>query len=224
MWMTLVVIGLSMLFFVAAFIISIFENHPVRMFERADLPPFTPYIEKMIGQAQQHGFRVACGGHHTRFKDKLPGVLLISEDGLTLAIIGEGTILKMPTRKTLLMSLLMDKRVLITVDEAGTGELDPGTHRQILMHADFHELIDKHSKWLQTERMQVAIMDDDWSSVDQITRLRVRRMVDAGYARYVDTAQEHYRNTAWGSFLSTIVHGLQQILRPTNYIRHLRRG
>lgn len=59
-----------------------------------------------------------------------------------------------------------------------------------------------------------------WKDVDTLYRQRSDRIVAAGLAQYVDPRREFFRYTIWGSFRSSVVNGVWQILRPTNHYRN----
>jgi hypothetical protein len=61
--------------------------------------------------------------------------------------------------------------------------------------------------------------DANWGSVDALYRERVDRIVARGLGRYADAQHEFFRYTPVGSFRATFVHGLLQVLRPSNYWR-----
>ena len=133
-----IIVGLPLLLFGAAFVVGCIERNPVRMFESAPLESAPPYMQAILRDASALGYQWRDGGIHTKFREKLKAGLLLSADLRTLAIVGDGQIAGMRSRKTILISRLPDQHVLLTVDEAGTAELDPMTTRQILMNADFH--------------------------------------------------------------------------------------
>lgn len=223
-WLILI-FGIPALFFVAAFVIGCVEKHPVPVFERAQLDSLPAYATEMVQRSAAYGFQYRDSGVHPKFGEKVKGMLMLSDDGRILAVIGEGTIAGMKVKKTLLFSTFVDGSVLITVDEAGTSEMDPRTTRQIFMNADFEELLAKHREALGRLGAGVATFAShaSWKDLDDLNRKRVDRIVGAGLARYVDARREEYRFTVWAAFKMTILHGIGQVLYPPNYWRHLKR-
>ena len=214
------VIALPLALFGLAFIVGCFEKHPVRMFNATQPFQLAPYSRAMLAKACGMGFVCRGHGNHTKFGDKLRALVLRSSDGYVMAIIGEGTILGMPSKKTILISRFNDDRTLLTVDEAGTGEIDDKTTRQIIMHADFEELVRKHYEKGHTIPGAVAFPPDaGWPEIDEIYRRRGDRIVARGLATYVDDTRETFRYSPAGSFRLTIVHGIGQVLKPANFWR-----
>ena len=229
MWWLLVAValGLPMLLFGAGFIIGCFEKNPVRMFAAAPPPAdVPPYVKVMLQHAASMGFTWRGHGEHTKYGPKLQAELMLSADLFTLAIVGQGHIAGMPSKKTILLGQFDDGSMLVTVDEAGIAELDPNTRRNIVMNADFEELVRAHYDELQrSPAMAVPFpADADWSVVDAIYRARTDRIVERGLARYCDLGRERFCYTPIGSFRATIVHGIVQLLNPSSHLRaHKRR-
>ena len=219
------VFALPMLLFGAAFVVGCFERHPVQQFRWQDLPALPPYIAATLQKAAALGFTWIASGVHAKFGDKVVGVLLISPDRLTLATIGEGAILGMPTKKTFLYSLMRSGQILSCTDEVGTAEADPGSTRKHVMNAGFAELLQAQQKLIQqTASVPVPFSPDPgWDAIDTLYRLRADRMVQAGVARYHDADRQFFRYRPWASFRITIVHGLLQSIRPQNLWRHQKR-
>jgi hypothetical protein len=208
----------------SAFIVGCFEKHPVRMFNAS--PPFQlpSYSLAMVEHAQSLGFTVQGYGVHTKFGDKVSGLLLRSGDGYVMALIGEGTIIGMTTRKTLLFSQFAEDRILLTVDEAGTGEIDERTTRQIIMNASFEELVQKHYTRAQSIPLPMPFLPNaGWHEIDDIYRKRSDRLAARGLARYVDDSREMYRYAPAAAFRLTLVHGVLQSFNPVNLWRHHKR-
>ena len=220
----LVIFAVPALFFVAAFVVGCFEKQLVRSFERVRLESMSAYGTAMAQRAGTYGFKYRDSGVHPKHKD-VRGLLLLSHDALILAVVSEGTIAKMPLKKTMLFSRFVDGSVLVTVDEAGISELDPLTRRQFLMNADFPELVLKHREALGVSGVAARPfpVEASWNDLDDLNRARIDRVVGAGLARYVDAEKKRYRYTVWASFKTTIVHGIGQVLSPSNYARSSRK-
>jgi hypothetical protein len=97
-WLLMAAFGLPFLLFVGAFVVGCFERHPVRQFESAVLQQVPPYMLATTRDASALGFTCIATGVHTKFRDKLAGALLVSPDRMILAVIGDGTILGMPSK------------------------------------------------------------------------------------------------------------------------------
>jgi len=223
MFELLLAIGIGLGFFVLAFFAGRFEKRSVRSFESAELPSLTPYMEVVVEQATSLGFVYRDSGIHVKYGEKWIGALLLSADACILAVVSQGNLYRLTSKKTVLMSRFSNDSVLITVDEAGTAELDPMTTRQIVMNASFSELLDKHLNRIQ----QISVprqfpADADWSNLDELNLLRNDRIVARGLAVYLNPEKTAIRYTAWGSFRASIVHGIAQLLIPQNYWRHFK--
>src|SRR5688572_20893459 len=226
-WLLLAaVLGIPMLLFTAAFVVGCFERHPVRQFRWQDLPSLPPYMSAALQQAAAHGFTWIASGVHTKFGDKLPGILLISPDRLIVATIGEGTILGMPAKKTFLYSRMRSGQILACTDEVGTAEMDPGSTRKHLMNAGFAELLAAQEKLIQQTASvpEPFSPEPGWAAIDALYEFRADRMVQAGVARYHDVDRQFIRYRPWASFRMTIVHGLLQSFQPQNLWRHVTKG
>lgn len=211
-------------FFVLAFIAGMLEKHPVAMFKAAEPSGSDRYVAAMVKSAwQDHRFSWRAAGEHMRFPT-IHAALLLSPDLTTLAIVASGTIIGIATKKTILLSQLSDGSALITIDEAGTAELDPGTRRQILMNADFAELWRAHAAALPAAGDVVLFpADASWADVDAIYRRRIDRIVAARLARFTEFDQSRYRYTPVGAFRASIVHGFRQVFTPKNHVRQYKR-
>jgi hypothetical protein len=221
----LAVFALPLALFVAAFVIGCFEKHPVRMFVAA--PPSTAparYVTVMLGRAGVFGFTWRAHGEHTKFGRKLQAELLLSADTYVLAIVGEGKIAKMPVKKTILLSRFADQSLLLTVDEAGTAELDSKSRRQILTNANFEELLRAHYDHIAKSAVQAVpfAVNAGWNEIDEMYRQRADRIVAQGLARYLDGSREWFRYSPRGSFRASIVHGMLQVFRPSNHWRQFK--
>ena len=215
------ILGIPLAFFLFAFVVGCFENRRVRMFESTPVASVPSYLNAMLQGALDLGCVQTDSGYHTKYKDKVVGFLLLAPDLRTLIVAAEGTIANIPYRETMLISRLPANSYQFTVDLSGAAELDPFTKRQILIKAGFRELFDRHCDRLREGLLPVDFPESaDWSVLNEIYRTRIDRIVHAGLARYVDSEREVYRYTPLGSFRATIIHGLTQVLRPTNHLRN----
>jgi len=216
--------ALPLSIFLLAFVVGCFEKRAVRQFESAQLGELPGYLNAMIASAIANGFRICDSGHHTKHKEKMWGALVLSPDRKILAVIGDGTISGLRSRWTVLMSRLKDGSFFFTCDQAGSAELDPMTKRQILMKADFNEMFTKHSARLAEGIVPLDFPEkSNWTTMDEVYRARVDRIVTMGLARYVDADRQMYCYSPWGSFRATILHGLGQVIRPSSFVRHYKR-
>ncbi len=222
-WVLVLIGAFSFSMISLGFFVGCFEQISVRQFEPADSPPLAkihPYLLESTAAAMDEGFVFVADGRHTKFRDNLRAVLMLSPDRSTVLIASAGTIVKLPTKKTILFSRPRSGGLLITVNDIGTCELDPGTCRQILNKATVSELVSEH--WLRLETLGGAEpfpADTDWSTVETIYRERADRIVAAGYGTYVDAARAIHRKTVSGSFRASIVHSIRQIFSPKNVAR-----
>jgi hypothetical protein len=216
--------GLPLLLFLAAFVVGCIERHPVRMFDSAQLRSASDYMQAVARDAYALGYQWRDGGIHTKFREKIQAGLLLSSDRLTLAIVGDGHIAGMRSRKSILISKLRNGQIVMTVDEAGTAELDPLTTRQIIMNASFNELHRAHvAKLMELPPAEPFPPEAGWEQIDQLYRARSDRVVERGLASYTDPRREFFRYTMWGSFRTSILHGIGQLLVPANYWRTYKR-
>lgn len=219
----LVAFAVPAFLFLSAFIVGCFEKKTIRDFALVESRPGSTYFENMINSAVANGFTFVADGVHPKYQS-LFAALFCSPDQKTLTVIADGTIINLRSRKTYLISQKSDGTVLITITDPGTCEFDPLTQREIMLKASFDELWKKHvSRVDESGRMVTFKPAGAWAALDEIWRARVSRIVNRGLANYLGDGRDFYRYTVWGSFRATIVHGLGQVLRPSNWVRHRRR-
>jgi hypothetical protein len=203
-------------FIILVVLVTYIEKLPVRMFVKIDSAEITPYMAAVISSAEEMGFTVCGHGCHVKYRHISP-VLMRSKDLKTLALIGEGTIYRFSTKKMILYSQFSDGGVLLTVDSYGTTEADPKTVRQLLVNADFDEMVARHEDCLR-ERIPFPV-GAGWEALDKLNRSRAMRIVDTGRARYVDDAHQYMRYNLGYAIHAAMSQFAAPSTDPENYAR-----
>lgn len=212
-WITWIILGIAVLvggFLLFAWIVGMVERLPVRPFVATPLIQPQSYTFAMAHEAAALGFGWLGAGEHVKNRTG-KAVLMLSPDFSTLAVIGQGTVAKVPMKKTILYSRFPDGSVMMSVDQFGTAELDPLTTRHIALDAKFTDLWTSHTKELALRSPVVPFtMSDSWHTIDEINTQRTQRMVDAGLARWADREHAFFRYTPRGSYLAIVANTYRQ--------------
>lgn len=173
--------------------------------DKKDLPKPSAYTKAMNDMAIRQGFK--CRGWFRQYRSKLCrgiATMWISEDALTLLVVGGGRIAGIKFKATFLYSKPSDAPVLITSDEPGERDLSGMTDKQFLLNADLTELYDLHKQ--RMGGWEGLLEPFDGSSplreYESIYRRSVQAFVDYGLAKYLDFAQNEWRYTLKGAVLS----------------------
>lgn len=160
-----------------------------------DIPP---YVAAIASAARTKGCSQIGIGRNTEHRAPNIAILMLSSDSRVLVLIWQGRIFGLLSRKTLLISQLSNGGALITHDELSVPEVDPKTCRQLLINANFDELLDLHEDGLK-ERAPFR-EGAGWHTLEEVFRRRARRMVDSGMACFVDGEKDYFRYSARAGF------------------------
>lgn len=172
-------------------------------------PELSDYSASVGRQASRQGYRNrGLRFHGKRGLYKLRYDFWLSNDRLILVTVASGTLAGVKLDCTRLLTRLDDQRGLVTLDDSkgratGTGGL---IDQVILTKADFEELESRHrARLAQTHAQPLSFSESDpLSDYQQFFRTVVDRLVDTGWARYLDDRQETYKYTMKGAFLAAL--------------------
>ena len=139
--------------------------------------------------------------------------LLISPEADTFAVIGSGSVLKVPVTATWLYTPTADGRTFYTTDKQSGVQIDLSKNwvNQLATAGDFGRLMQRHREWLQ----RAGVMPRGFRAGHEIEDLRAvreqhfRSMERAGLIRFTDgTARDFFftfsgaaRTAIWGYFV-----------------------
>jgi hypothetical protein len=219
-----ITLGLILLFLATLFVVSLVET--INVFDIAPLPtspaygaltaspsggpvPLSyeqpqDYLTTRSARAAQLGYVHA--GEFGDIKHPVRVSLWISADGTTIAQIGQGSTLKLPVKKTRLLSRLANGRVLETTDAPGIADYTKMFSRKAVMDGDFDALHARHTAWLAsaaTEGLVQPFEKEAFSALQAIEVERAMRLEAFGYIRFVDRVKGTYRYTLKGAIMNS---------------------
>lgn len=200
-----VVGGLFAFFFVTIILAALLEKRLITSFVRvneAELPESSPYEEKMSAAARELGFKPfgpyahAKGGTY-----KMYGRIWVSPDREILAVVGWGTILRLPSNRTRLLSLLENGRYLVTCDQFAEGDLSGLTDQGIALKAEFPALVAKHRQRLAESGLRATAFAaaDPLRDYETHTLRRAEALEQQGLAYFIDPARTAWRYNIRGA-------------------------
>lgn len=201
----LLVAALLLCLHVATILALRFEKQPVRTFR--PLPPgpppqLLPYIQAMSRQAAEQGFIPHGAYAHTKGGTyRVHACLWLSPSREILALVGGGTIGRMPYKRTLLYSRLGDETILVTTDLFGVDDISGLLDIKFLVHAGFAELLQFHEGRLTGTGKKVMAFTGGML-IEEVAVIRAdcaRRLVERGDAVFVDSARSVWRYTLKGA-------------------------
>lgn len=215
-------------FLLLAILIGLRETHrvwPYEFLEEAEVPRPTDYSRQMERMAEEQGFEsLGCARHTGGKLYRLRHTFWISPDLEILASTRAGTVAGIRHQVTVLISRLVDDRVLSTVDHLAGISHDPTGRVSacLLLNADFPELLARHRARLLAEMTPARPFsaEDPLADLRAIRMEQVERSVEMGRARYLDDERMSYRLTP-AAVLSQVLRGYAKhwgVLLP-NYAR-----
>lgn len=200
------IVGLTIAFALTMLLAARFEKQPVISFvplKDGEAPQSSAYLSGMNEAAERLGFQPhEIRTHAKEGSGKAFASLWLSPSQHVLAVVGAGKVAGFKARKTVLYSWLADGNYVATTDEYGEAELPGLCSREALLNADFYELVDFHERRLAESGVAVVPFSAaaGWQEHAEMEVQRVRRLVEMGYAQFVDPAQTKWRYTLKGSF------------------------
>lgn len=197
--------GLFAFFFVAIVLSALLEKRLIASFVRvneAELPESSSYEEKMSQAARELGFKPfgpyahAKGGTY-----KMYCRIWVSPDRQVLAVVGWGTIARLPSNRTRLLSLLEDGRYLVTSDQFDECDLSGLSVQGILLKADFPALVEKQRQRIAESGLRAVPFTsaDPLRDYEVHTARRAEALEERGLAYFLDPARTVWRYNVRGA-------------------------
>jgi hypothetical protein len=169
-------------------------------------PPQTDYAALMDKMAVEQGFQfVACTRHGKGKLYKVRYDLWLSPDHEVFAVVGSGTIARLPLQATWLFTRLVDGRVLVTVDDTAgvTSDLTGQWSYAVLLHADFPELLQRHRARVAAEITPVEPYSEEDPLADHVAMRAAQadQLERMGCATFLDDERMVYRLTPKGALI-----------------------
>ena len=139
--------------------------------------------------------------------------MLISADRSTFAVIGSGTILKLPLAATWLHTPSIDGRSFFSTDHQNGVQIDLSRNwmNQLAPEPSFAGLLQKHYEWLGIMgiRSRYFSRGSEFAEFRALREQHFRSMERAGLIRFTDLSATHFqftlfgaaRTATWGYFL-----------------------
>jgi hypothetical protein len=240
-WIPSILVGLVVLFllvmallFVGIILASCFETQRVRDFVPAashQLPRPLLYAVVMNQAATLSGFQP--GGVFAKDRKGRPyqvGLhLWLSPDNISLLCVFSGKLVFLPYKRTVVMSRFAADRILVTTDALTPEDLSGTMDIEIVLNADFRELMARHSFRLAASGVspQPFLPGNLLAEFEQIYRIRAEHLVALGLARFLDPSRNEWRFTLKGAWLNaylTHTKGLQKAQAQRERMKMTRPG
>jgi hypothetical protein len=202
-WVPIVVLVVG--FLVVFVLVCLFEKQPcwsvVPIAQGVQWTP-TPYHRAMDEMAARCGFTTPEHGEHIKGgKYQVKSTAWYSADRHIVALVGSGRLTPMTVRKTLLLSITSAKSYVVTCDEGVTRDITGINDRDVVMNADFYELLHHHQERLDTYPMEIDAFETDspLHAYQEFEYAATTSIVARGYGRFGDPAQTYWRCTLRGA-------------------------
>lgn len=203
-----IILSITISFALLLMLIFRLEKRWISFFEpcdEEDLPTPSAYTRAMNNMALQQGFWNCEWFRHCKGRlYRATATFWLSQDGLTLLVVGGGKIAGVNFKTTFLYSKPTGGPVLVTSDEPGETDLSGISEKQFLLNADLAELYDLHKTRLKRWEDYIEPFDStsllkEYESMDKRS---VQALVELGTAKYLDVNQKEWRYTLKGAILS----------------------
>jgi hypothetical protein len=223
-WDVLIVLSIALivvLFLILYFAVALWEKHPVSTFVAADapaapsvpdskvlqykddlnLPPYVAVTNEMVAAAGFEGpfiCRHRKGGGY-----RILAAMWMSPDRQILVVCAAGTMVRLPSRTTLLYSRVGAK-LFITLDEWRIIDPSGATEVAVVNRGDFPELFALHRQRIAGVAAAIRpYQDDPVESYRQDEEFRAVSLERAGFARFIDPERTVWRYTLRGAIAMT---------------------
>jgi hypothetical protein len=216
-------LAIIVFFFFAVVGACLIEKRYVQTFsvpEEGKEYPLSPTAQQYAKDAAKLQFTHAGLCHHAKSDlYRIRYDFWTSPDLKTLAVIGSGTLIKIPVKGIWLWSRTTDGRILNSTNEIGEQEISTNVIQQTLPDASFTTLASSHATWLSQFNVETFTADSALSVYFDIRRSKVDNLIERGYAYYIDEDQSAWKFTLKGAlvfyfkamWIRPISRGLQSI-------------
>lgn len=210
----LVIAAAVMVFFFLMMGVSLLEKQRIRELEAASrdsIIPTSSYFDAMNAAAAAHGY-LPCGTFVRTPKTAITNAYMaawLNPDRTIVAYVLGGKVAKVNYRKTRLISWMEEESFLETRDDFGEADHTGCRQIEVVLHADFDELVRRHAGRLQEASRQPRLLDSHGALLcwERMEEIRAMRLVASGLARWTDEQHGIWRYTIKGglkNFLNVI--------------------
>ena len=193
------------LFSIVLIAVAVLEKQPIRELaplERDWSPSLLPYACAMNSQIEHTG--LACVGYFAAASSRMDKTITtawLSPDRTIRVVVSAGRMAKLKVRRTTLVTRLPDGRKILTTDEFGMADLSGLTDRLLLLNANFPELWRLHQERVSSIGMAPLLQGGDVpSELAEERQAEVERLIEMGYAKFIDPAMTKWRFTLRGAW------------------------
>jgi hypothetical protein len=179
------------------FVVAVFEKQPIREYEiakRNSEVEYGEYMKNAVFCLENYGFNILHG--RTR-KYNVSVAIATSKDRLILAVAGEGTIIGIRAKKTILYSELGNGKWLVTKDEVGIRDHSGLALLDEMMDASIEDLFGRHLSRIKDEDVVPLTGNTPLHDLDHMEIKKTQSMVNSGMARWRD--DRHWSYTIVGA-------------------------
>jgi hypothetical protein len=169
----------------------------------------TGYGAKWVAEAVREGFVLLGWARDSRGSVySCSYALLVSADRIVFAVVGVGTILKMPLQATWLHTPAADGRSFNTTDKQSGVQIDLSRNwtNQLAMEPTFSQLLRRHREWLQTLEVvpRPFRQNREFEEFKTLRSDHFRSMERAGLIRFTDASATQFYYTFTGAAKTAI--------------------
>ncbi len=220
-------LGMIAFFFIAIVAASLWEKRPVQPYyvpDEGDEYEPSADAEQANEEAEESGYR--HGGICHDGKGRLYRVrydFWIAPDQRTLAIVGSGTVARVPVNGISFYSCADNSRVLWTTNNKGEQDISGVTDPDAWPRLPFKRLLKKHQQRLAQTHSRPFPQGNPMAGYFDIRRRQADKLVEEGCARYVDDSNSAWRYTLKGAlkfyFIGVWIRPLGRRLRSSQLKR-----
>lgn len=220
-WIYILIAAFFLLVFGSLLVVGLLEKQRVCDFAAVPpetLPPASPYFQAMNDAARQLGYQpgeiVGQARNSRTYRCCL--AFWLSPDLKSFLCIAGGKLAMVDHKRTQLISKLENGRILVTTDECGMEDFSGTRDLELLLNANLPELHALHQQRLAAAGSPATAFASInlLGQYEALNELRVKALIDRGFARFADAQCNAYRFTLKGAFLNATV----------GYLRGLKRG
>jgi hypothetical protein len=201
-------LGMVAFFAVSLTVIFRLEKRMVWPYGALEAAPYfgdpTGYGTRWVTDAMRAGFLFLGWARDVNGPTyRISYALLVSADRDTLAVIGVGTILKIPFQATWLHTPAMDGRSFYSTDKQTGVQMDLSRNwtNQLALEPSFGKLLQKHREWVQSIRVlpRLFTRDREFAEFRALRDEHFRSMERAGLIRFTNVSATHFHFTLSGA-------------------------
>ncbi len=164
----------------------------------------TGYAARWVEAAARSGFSLLGWSRDVKGPAyRCSYAMLISADRSTFAVIGTGTILKLPLAATWLHTPSIDGRSFFSTDHQNGVQIDLSRNwmNQLCPESSFSGLLPKHYEWLgiMGVRSRYFSHGSEFAEFRALREQHFRSMERAGLIRFTDFSATHFQFTFFGA-------------------------